>query len=345
MRLPPESTPASPLPDAIVDAASAWLARRDRGFTPAEQDSYLQWLREDERHARAVTRLEKAWGALDSLAEWRPEHSQKPNPDLLAVPLRRFWRRAAGVLALAAAAAVAVVIWKPFGSAPTTVQVARQSELRTLADGSVVELNQDAEIAVNYSAAERHIRLLRGEAYFTVARNPDRPFVVTAGGVRVRAVGTVFNVRLAGDAVDVLVTEGKVRIDPPKPNEPDVTGALNAAMVGARERTTVNAAVPTPLAPEVFEATADEIESTLSWQGMRLKFVETPLDEAVAEFNRYNRETRIIIADRRIAKLPLGGGNFRADNADAFVRMLELTSGVHAELEDGRYILRATAER
>jgi transmembrane sensor len=344
MRLPSESTPASPLPDAIVEAASAWLARRDRGFTPAEQDAYLQWLREDERHGLAVTRLEKAWGALDSLAEWRPEHSQKPNPDLLAVPHRRFWRRSAAVLAMAAVLAVAFVIVKPFDFAPTTVQVARQSELRTLADGSVVELNQDAEIAVDYSAAERHIRLIRGEAYFTVAKNPNRPFIVTAGGVRVRAVGTVFNVRLQGDDVDVLVAEGKVRIDPPKPEEPGVSGALNAAMVSARERTSVNAAVPTPLAPEVFEATTDEIEQTLSWQGMRIKFRETPLDEAVAQFNRHNQETRIVIADRRIAKLPLGG-NFRADNADAFVRMLELTSGVHAELEDGRYVLRATAVR
>lgn len=344
MRSSPESTPASPLPEAIVTAASTWLARRDRGLTPAEQDAYLQWLREDERHGLAVARLAKAWSALDTLAEWRPEHSQKPNPDLLAVPHRRFWRGAAVVVAFAAALALAFVILKPFGSAPTTVQVVRHSELRTLADGSVVELNKDAEIAVDYSSAERHIRLLRGEAHFTVAKNPDRPFVVTAGGVRVRALGTVFNVRLNGDAVDVLVTEGKVRIDPPKPEELGLGGALNAAMVGARERTSVNAAVPTALAPEVFEATPDEIESTLSWQGMRINFRETPLDEAVAEFNRYNQETRIVIADRRIAKLPLGG-NFRADNADAFVRMLELTSGVHVDQEDGRYILRAAAPR
>jgi len=343
MRPPSESTPASPLPEAVVAAASAWLARRDRGFTPAEQDAYLQWLREDERHGVAVARLEKAWGALDLLAEWRPEHSQKPNPDLLAVPHRRFWRRTSALLALAAAIAVAFVLFKPFGAAPATVQVARSSELRTLADGSVVELNKDAEISVDYSATERNIKLLRGEAYFTVAKNPDRPFIVTAGGVRVRAVGTVFNVRLKGDDVDVLVTEGKVRIDPPKPEEPELKGALNAAMVGARERTTVNAAVPTPLAPEVVEATTDEIESALSWQGMRIRFRDTPLDEAVAEFNRYNSETRIVVADRRIAKIPLRG-NFRADNADAFVRLMQEMLGVHADLEDGRYVLRATAQ-
>lgn len=344
MRSPAENPTPSPLPEAVVAAASAWLAQRDRGFTPAEQDAYLQWLCEDEQHVAAVARLEKAWSALDALAEWKPEHSQKPNPDLLAVPHRRFWRWAGAALAVAAAVAFAFVLVRPFDAASKTVSVVRSSELRTLADGSVVELNKDAEIAVDYTATERRIKLVRGEAYFTVAKNPDRPFIVTAGGVRVRAVGTVFNVRLNGSAVDVLVTEGKVRIDPPKPDEPDLQGALNAAMVGARERTSVDAAVPTPLAPEVVEATSDEIESTLSWQGMRLKFKDTPLDEAVREFNRYNQETRIVVADRRIAKLPLGG-NFRADNADAFVRLAQEILGVHAELEDGRYVLRAAPPR
>ncbi|MBI5424007.1 MAG: FecR domain-containing protein [Opitutae bacterium] len=344
MRSPAENPTPSPLPEAIVAAASTWLAQRDRGFTPEEQDAYLQWLREDERHGAAVARLEKAWSALDALAEWKPEHSQKPNPDLLAVPRRRFWRWAGAALAVAAVVTFALVLVRPFDTASKTVSVLRSSELRTLADGSVVELNKDAEIAVDYTATERRIKLVRGEAYFTVAKNPDRPFIVTAGGVRVRAVGTVFNVRLDGSAVDVLVTEGKVRIDPPKPEEPELQGALNAAMVGARERTSVNAAVPTPLAPVVIEATSDEIESALSWQGMRLNFKDTPLDEAVKEFNRYNQETRIVVADRRIAKLPLGG-KFRADNADAFVRLLELTSGVHAEYEDGRYVLRSAPPR
>ncbi len=341
----PSSDPSSsvPLPEAIVAAASAWLARRDRGLTPAEQDAYFEWLRQDDRHGAAITRLEKSWGALDLLAEWRPAHSAQPNPDLLAVPHRR-WKWVAGLAAVAAALIVGFFVAPTvFDSAPRPL-VERRSELRTLADGSVVELNQGAEIAVEFTVAERHIRLVRGEAYFTVAKNPARPFVVTAGGVRVRAVGTVFNVRLNGSDVDVLVTEGKVRVDPPKPDEPGVSAALNAAMVGAGERTTVNAAVPTPLAPQVVEVTPAEVEQALAWQGVRIKFDNTSLADAVREFNRYNRETRLVVDDARIARLPLGG-NFRADNADAFVRMLESTSGVHAELRDGRYILRASAER
>lgn len=343
MRPAPDSPPASPLPEAIVTAASEWLARRDRGLTPAEQDAYLEWLRQDDRHGVAITRLEKSWGALDLLAEWRPEHSAQPNPDLLAVPHRR-WKWVAGFAAIAAALVVGIFVAPQLSESSPGARVERLAELRTLADGSVVELNKGAEIAVEFTAAERHIRLVRGEAYFTVAKNPARPFVVTAGGVRVRAVGTVFNVRLNGSDVDVLVTEGKVRVDPPKPDEPGVSGALNAAMVGAGERTTVNAAVPTPLAPQVVEVTPAEVEHALAWQGVRIKFDNTSLADAVREFNRYHRETRLVVDDPRIARLPLGG-NFRADNADAFVRMLESTAGVHAELRDGRYILRASAER
>ena len=73
-------------PGEIAADAAAWLARRDRGFTAEEQDHYFEWLRADPRHGAAVARLEKTWGALDALAGWRPVHSARPNPDLLASP-------------------------------------------------------------------------------------------------------------------------------------------------------------------------------------------------------------------------------------------------------------------
>lgn len=330
-------SPASPDIDA---AAAAWLARHDRGLSAAEQDAYLQWLREDVRHGAALNRQKLAWGALDLLAEWRPVHSTQPNPDLLAVPHRRRWIWTA-VLATAAALVLGFFAVRPAfeTSAPATARVVRNSEMRTLADGSVVELNKGAEIAVDFSGAERHIRLLRGEAHFTVAKlGPERPFVVTAGTLRVRAVGTVFNVRMEGDNVEVLVTEGKVRVDPAKPAEVDLV--VNARMLSAGERTSVNVVEPTPAPPEVLAASDADIEQALAWQGVRLKFDETPLHEAVDEFNRHNG-TRFIIADRRIASI-LIGGNIRADNADAFARLLQHAFGVSVESDErGRFVLRA----
>lgn len=339
MRSASDNTSDTPAPHDIDAVAAVWLARHDRGLSAAEQDAYLQWLRENPRHGAAINRQKAAWGALDMLAEWKPVHSTQPNPDLLAVPHRRHWLWTA-VLAAAAALVLGFVAVRPdFDAPPSTARVERHSEVRTLADGSVVELNRGAEIAVDFSAAERHVRLVRGEALFTVAKlGPERPFIVTAGTIRVRAVGTVFNVRLHGDNVDVLVTEGKVRVDPPKPAEVELV--LNARMLHAGERVSVNLAEQTPAPPEVVTATEAEIEQELSWQGLRIKFDETPLADAIAEFNRHNG-TRFVIADRRIATLPIGG-NFRADNAEVFARFLQTGFGVSVEPDSsGRFVLRA----
>lgn len=340
MRFRPPEPSESPSPDPIADTAAVWLARRDRGLSAAEQDNYLEWLRADPRHGAAISRIEKAWGALDSLAEWRPAHSQQPNPDLLAVRRRRWpW-----TAALAIAAALAVVFtftWTHRTPSAALPQVVRHSEMRVLPDGSQVELNHGAEIAVEFTADERRIRLVRGEAHFTVQK-ARAPFVVMAGDVRVRAVGTVFNVRLADDAVDVLVTEGKVRIDPPRFDDPALTLALNAVMLEARERARVDLVTRTPAPPHVEAASAAEIERALAWQGLRINFNATPLGDAIEQFNRHSVD-RIVLGDRQLAALRIDG-NFRADHAESFVWLLSQSPnfGVTVERdEQGRYVLRA----
>lgn len=330
---PPES-------GSIAQAAAVWAARQDRGLTPAEQDAFLEWLRADPRHGAALRRLQRSWTALDQLAEWRPAHSARPNPDLLAQ--RRPSRRWLAPLAAAAAIAIGFLAFLAADLAEQrgrTRVVRHSAEVRTLTDGSVVELNHGAEIEVDFAGAERRIRLRRGEAHFTVARlGPDRPFIVTAGDVRVRAVGTVFNVRLDDGQVDVLVTEGKVRVDPPKPAEVDLV--LNAVMLEAGDRTSVSVEGPLPAPPPVTAASEAEIEKALAWQGLRVEFDDMPLGEAVAEFNGRGA-TDLVVSDRELAALRIGG-SFRADNAAAFVRLLESSWGVTAEADgSGRIVLRA----
>lgn len=337
--LPSESESAAR--DALAAEAAAWLARRDRGFTAGEQDAYLDWLRADARHGEAITRLEAAWRALDQLQEWRPAHGDRPNPDLLAVPpVRRFraWRWLAP-LAAAAALVLGFVAFAPDFAPAGRTEVVRLSEMRTLPDGTVVELNRGAEIAVDFSGPERRVQLVQGEAHFTVAKmGPERPFIVTAGDVRVRAVGTVFNVRMQAGAVDVLVTEGKVRVDPPASADPGFPLVLNARMLEAGQRASVNLAEPAPAPPTVVDASPAEIEETLQWQGLRLKFNATPLADAIEQFNRHGSST-FVIADRELGSIRIEG-NFRADNAAAFVRLLELTHSVDvAPDEKGRLVI------
>lgn len=329
--------------DPIVDNASEWLARRDRGLTPAEQDAYLQWLAENPAHGRVIAQLEKAWGFMDRLEQWRPAHSAQPNPDLLAKPhSRRIWFLS-GALAAAAVIAVALV-WQPFGQAEVTpvaaptAKLVRNSEVRKLADGSTVEMHRGSDISVDFSGTERRVRLLGGEAHFTVAKNMERPFIVDAGGVAVRAIGTSFNVKLQPGSVEVLVTEGTVRVDQPAVSSDPIVPALTIG-----ERTSVSLVpVAAPVAPEVIRVDEVEMERRLAWQGLRIEFNDSPLAEAVAEFNRHSGGPRIDLAPgaAELAQMKIGG-SFRADNVEAFVRLLETGFGVGAErTATGRILLR-----
>lgn len=324
MNQPPDSTTP-----AIETAAARWLARRDRTLTASEQDEYLQWLREDPRHATAMARQEGTFGRLMQLGEWEPALRDEPNPDLFApTPRRRRWPLGAMTSAalLAAAAAVAVMLW-PAATQPTAPAVPRAeksylrvNERQALDDGSLVELKDGSRITVAFTPEFRRVRLTGGEACFTVAKDPHRPFIVEAAGMEVHAVGTVFNVRLDLASVEVLVTEGKVRLSTP------TTDAANPApLLAAGERAILPLAGET--APQVAGVTPDQIHEMLSWQTPRLQFYETPLKEAVAEFNRYAggpTATRLVIGQTEVGEQRIGG-TFRIDNREGFVRLLEMT--------------------
>lgn len=335
----PENFPTS---GSIEAAATAWLARRDRTLTPAEQDAYLQWLREDPRHAAAIARQEKVWGLLDQLSEWRPANSPRPNPDLLAPRARgKIYGLAAAAFVAAAAVVVAMVVLhqSPAEPAPRRAIIHPGPERQTLADGSVVELNAGARIEVRFDAAERRVRLLHGEAHFAVAKNPARPFVVDAGAVAVRAVGTAFSVSLQISEVSVLVTEGTVGVTEHRSasDAQRSTPYLSTGTFLTAGQSTVIDLVAESVAPVVHEVTPAQIARALAWQGLRLEFQEMPLGDVVAEFNRYNRR-KLSVRDRATAAIVVGG-NFRADNVDGFVRLLESSFGVTARAEGDEIVL------
>jgi transmembrane sensor len=337
--------------EEIQDAASVWLSRRDRGLTAAEQDAYLEWLYADPLHGRAIVQLERVWATLNKLEQWRPAHSKIPNPDLLAPwrHARLYWLSTA--LAAAAAIGMAFYVWLPgrAGSAPVRREaiVHPGPEKMALTDGSIVELNRGARIDVQFTPGERRVRLLAGEAHFTVAKNPDRPFIVSADAVAVRAVGTAFSLSLGAQELSVLVTEGKVQVDGQGAGSREQGGdgslpeaqrpAPGPLLLTAGQRTVIELAAPTgPL--QVQDVTPAEIERALAWQGMRLEFEDLPLGDVVAEFNRYNR-TKLSVANAETAAV-LVGGNFRADNIEGFVRLLESTFGIRAFRHGNEIILR-----
>jgi transmembrane sensor len=189
-----------------------------------------------------------------------------------------------------------------------------------LPDGSVITLSSDSRILVTLSRNERHIDLQQGEAFFKVAKDPGRPFVVSAGDRRAIAVGTRYDVRRDASELRVIVTQGVVRLE--SDNGPG----------GRRRPSTLLPAGSIALASDagvvVNSGSVQQAEEFLSWRSGFLSFHDTPLASAAAEFNRYNAR-KIVIGDASIGSLRVGG-NFRWSNAETFVRLLELGFPVRA---------------
>lgn len=334
--------------------AAKWLIKRDHGLTAAEQDEFFQWLAADPRHGEALARLQRTWREFDHLAQWRPEHSVEPNPDLLAKdpvpPAAGMAGRCLGLVvrwpfwaAIAACVALAVggsyfVSRSALPATPVTM-IAETYGSHILEDGSVVELNRDARIEVTYLPNERRVRLIRGEASFQVEKNHDRPFIVRAGGVDVRAVGTAFNVRIDEKSVEVLVTEGKVSVNDAARGDSllaPTTPGETPLLVAGKKITIEVAPIAVTTATTVSSA---EVERMLWWRPIMLEFNSRPLSEVVTEFNLRNRIQLRLMEDAP-ASLPIVA-TFRSDNVDGFVRLLELTAGVRAEREGETIRLRS----
>ena len=317
--------------EEIERTAAEWVLRRDRGLTAQERDELFHWLAADPRHGEALALQRWGWDELDRLAGLQTSLGAVPDPDLFAprakVRVRRWWWLAA-TSSLAAAAGVALLITTrspkvgPEQATPmvaVSTVLAAPCERMTLEDGSVVDLNRGSSAEVDYSATERRVRLVRGEASFTVAKNPARPFVVSAGGVDVRAVGTVFNVRLEPAAVEVVVSEGRVNVDAP-------ARAATSLSVG---QSAVVALTAAGIPPQIATLSADEIAARLAWQPRLLDFTDAALAEIVAEFNRRN-PVQLRVADPLVGAVRLSA-TFRSDNVEGFVRLMESDFGMRAE--------------
>ncbi len=339
----------------VEQRAAEWLALREaRGFTAAEHAAFAEWCSEP-GHAAIFAEVEASWRTFDRLGAYPHSVDVAADPDLLAPPPRLIRWVAFGVPAFAAAAAIAVVWLNGFtlGRAPkapapvVAVQPNMQasSRLLRLSDGSEVELNTGSEVTEHFTATERRVRLVRGEAHFTVTKNAERPFIVEAGAAAMRAVGTAFNVRLNSGAVEVLVTEGRVQVTPPA-NEssgeraPETTDPL----LGAGQRIVVpTTVVSTSPVPVVETLTTVAIDHALAWQASRLVFDAMPLAEVVARLNREGhgpaRSARLVVPDSKLGALRISG-RIRAGNVENFVEVLEANFGILAERRGDEIVLR-----
>ena len=315
----------------IDEEAAAWIWRMESGAASggADPEGFEAWLRQDPRHRRAVDELSKVWEALDGLTE--AQRGTEPlSPATGVGPHTAVLRRRPLWFAAAAAVLVAVVgarLWLNKGSETQVLATAvGQHRNVVLADGSLVSLNTNTIVETNIGRSSREIFLRKGEAHFEVAPDRSRPFLVHAGDAVVRAVGTEFEVRLRTDRhVDVLVTEGRVEVQPdaPIPEPRAITGAhdtsipvvlIRAVSAGEALSTATTNYPVIPVSPE-------QLSSELAWRDGAVVFDSEPLAEAIAEIQRYT-DSPIIISDPAITTLPVGG-RFKTDDLQGFLDGLQ----------------------
>jgi transmembrane sensor len=340
---------ASPSDAAAIEAAAAaWLSLRDRGMSPEETAEFVRWLQNDPGHATVFAELDAVWKDFDRLATLPVGNCAESDADLLAPRCRgrrgRTYRIASVTVVLAAAAAIAWMVHVSFRVGRTDVATAVGAFQKIdLPDGSVAQLNTNTAIAMAFTAGERRITMLRGEAFFAVKPDPQRPFIVTAGSVAVRAVGTAFNVRWRDADIEVLVAEGRVRLDDAKrnlslmPTAPDLAAPILYAGDRARVSARQDRYEPQLRQAHVEKIGTPEVQRALAWQERRLEFDATPLGEAVREFNRYNHR-QLLIADSELLRKRFSG-SFRSDGYEAFVGLLERDFGVRATRREQEILL------
>jgi transmembrane sensor len=234
-------------------------------------------------------------------------------------PVSAAYRPRRGLLAMAAsvaALAVAIGTWFVVPDQPVyTTAVGEQRSIQ-LPDGSRVELNAASRLRLRFSADERIVELLSGEALFRVAKNPQRPFIAVSGATRVRAVGTEFNVNRKSSGTVVTVVEGRVAILAPQASAPEAGSAMVRVApveVGAGEQAIVTMhATPTPRRTNVALATA--------WTQQQISFDSMPLPDAAEEFNRFN--TQRLIVDPALADVYVTG-TFSAVDPASLSRFLQ----------------------
>lgn len=303
------------IPPAITDEAARWITDRDTGLLTADDERALaDWLAADPLHALAYSRAEKLWRALGTPSV-KAEVRQR-RVGLLAVlrppmPARRW---AGGALAACIALAVigGVNDW-PTRMRADAMTATGEGRVVTLTDGSIVQLNTGSAVAVEYRADRRVVRLLKGEAAFTVKADATRPFTVEAGDGATTALGTRFVVRRDGEDTAVIVTEHSVRVAWPL----EQAGKAATLAEGQEARYGPHGLT----APETVDA-----DAATAWTRGRLVFVDRPLAEVVAELNRYHPGYfRIVGADlgqRRVS------GIFRTDDPVRALDALQRSLGV-----------------
>lgn len=350
---------------AIMEIAADWFVRsREAELSLADQKEFAHWLNESPLHVHEYLTIARMWGDINEIHGIEKLEFTIPGAPIddgrNVVSLSDTWvgdadgnavqtqsisapKRVARWRAFAIAASLVAVVglgsvgrW--YNVAPPGYHVTALGEQRSLIleDNSVVEMNTESEIAVNFENSERIVTLLAGEVLFDVRRDDDRPFIVKTEDVEIRVYGTKFNVYRQADKTTVTVLEGNVTVLVGQAGTadagaiarlPNVDDTMSISLSGG-EQAIVDTAVHSIRTVAVAHS-----EKYVAWTDRRLIFDNTPLVDIFSEFSRYN-DVRYRISSDSLAELRLTVV-FEGYDLESLISYLEYVPHVTVFREDG----------
>lgn len=344
-----------------TEQACDWIAKLDRQLSAEEHQQLQLWLQQDSAHQAALMEVAALWDKMDSLsrlADLFPQQATQAHASASQAPKTKVqpWLLAASVgffMLLAGWSWQAGLSFWPQLSSSGSLLVQQQSyqtrigESRTIAlpDGSTLLLNTNSFATVRFSDKARLIELQRGEINIEVAHDQQRPLSVVAAGKVIQAVGTVFNVQVKADQVDLIVTEGKVLVataaitDLPQA-EPMLARRLStqAMAISTNERVKLDASGK---AKEVVQKmAAPDIAASLSWRSGKLIFRGETLAEAITEIGRYTEVKFTLDDDDALRKVQVAG-MFKTGDVDGLLAVFQHNFNIsHQKLADNTILLK-----
>jgi transmembrane sensor len=335
------------LPADIDEAAARWSEiLRDAGDDGEARAAFQAWQARSPRHAAAFKRVQSAQALVHSLADAPQLQALRDQTRARTAALRRRCSRRTYRFAIAASlflvALTGALLFGPdssrqllgnvhdaFAGNVYRTGIGQRIDV-TLDDGSILTLNTDSRVSVHYEGAVRAVTLERGQALFKVAKDRTRPFVVTAGGRQVTALGTEFEVRLGERLFEVTLLEGRVTVT----RHPAAPTEKPAALDELRPGQQFIAVAKAP--PRVRPA---DVRRAVSWRNGQVVFEDERLDAAVAEMNRYSRR-KVVLDDHALATLKISGA-FNTGDTRTFVEALTLYFPIeHDARDEGTIVLK-----
>jgi transmembrane sensor len=329
-----------------AEAAEWFVHLKDNDLNARDRRIFLAWLKESPTNIAELLRTLKMYRSI-KLANLDPSSFHENASNVVELSTfedavdevetaeanhqtgRSYWKVAA-TIAIFAASVLLTAIVKVAWFDNTIATGASEWRHLKLDDGSIVRIGPRSRLHVDLGDKQRTIELARGEAYFQVAKDPARPFVVEADSTVVRAIGTEFSVSRLNDRVSVIVADGTVSV-----------------MHGGRSTFSRPELQPISLRKgeqlEVSEGRRApvhkvNVQRELAWTEGKLLFEGSTVAEAVAQFNRRNR-VQIVINDPTISAHPIAFAVFDVADPESFAETIALDAGVEL-VKDGRDTLR-----